>query len=186
MTKLTYPVKVTFVEGDSLIYKVVDFPNIVGSSSAGLHDYIFRHLYDEIENALYELAYAGEEIPRPTLISSEDRGDYIYITVPFERKEFYWNKPFMDRCIGSAVLSAFLILDLNSHQSIFAALLLWAFFWMLTFFILSFIATLTIRMQIALSFEKVSLSKRLLTIVVLSLLSALFVVLLDTAGLSEM
>ena len=89
MTKLTYPVKVTFVEGNSLIYKVVDFPNIVGSSSSGLHDYIFGHLYDEIENALYELAYAGEEIPRPTLISSEERGDYIYITVPFERKEFY-------------------------------------------------------------------------------------------------
>ncbi len=186
MTKLTYPVKVTFVEGNSLIYKVVDFPNIVGSSSSGLHDYIFGHLYDEIENALYELAYAGEEIPRPTLISSEEKGDYIYITVPFERKEFYWNKPFMDRCIGSAVLSAFSMLDLNSHQSIFLLLLTWVFLWIVIFFILSFVAALTTRMQIDLSFEKVPLSKRLLTIVVLSLLSALFVVLLNTAGSSEM
>lgn len=97
-----------------------------------------------------------------------------------------WNKPFMDRCIGSAVLSAFSMLDLNSHQSIFLLLLTWVFLWIVIFFILSFVAALTTRMQIDLSFEKVPLSKRLLTIVVLSLLSALFVVLLNTAGSSEM
>ena len=171
MMKLTYPVKIIPV-GSQLLYQVVDFPDITmsDSSPSTVKDIVFSILYDRIEERIYDMAFNGKDIPKPTVISADAWDSHVYITVPFERKEFYWRKPFMDRCIGSAVISTFF--TLSTQQDPIYTLFTWLFVCLCMFIVLSIVSLLTIRLQIDLSFERVSLGKRLTTILGLSLLAA--------------
>lgn len=172
MKLLIYPVVLDCNEGKK-IYKVVDFPEITYAGTDIKWASFF--LYTQIEDKIYDLAHDGNPIPKPTIIPEDEQEKYIYITIPFERKEFYWGKPFMDRCIGSAIISAFLILRSVQPPAITA--LLWLLTWSLIFIVLSIVSLGTIPLQEKLSFEKVSLPKRIFSIVVISLLAVLIVVL---------
>ena len=177
MKKLTYPIKVIHMDGNT-IYSVVDFPGIVEicSAKAGLKDIAFLLLYDKVEDTLRELVHKGKRIPTPTMIPSYEQDNYIYITIPFERKEFWWQKSFLDCCIGSAVLSTILVL--YNFQSPVFRLLIWLAIWIVAVVLSSLVSKLMFFCQRRLSFERVSLKKRLLFAVSMSIVAALIVALI--------
>ena len=172
MKKLTYPVRVTYFYGTTT-YTVVDFPDITlsfpGSSRAD--SLVFSILYDRIDGALHALVHHGLKFPTPTYVVPSEQEDYIYITIPFQRKEFYWNKPFLDCCISASIVSAFIALFTN--KSFLGALLVWSISWLSIFIESILVSACTHHLQETFSFEKVSLSKRLLAILGLSVLSAM-------------
>ena len=86
MKKLTYPIKVIHMDGNT-IYSVVDFPGIVEicSAKAGLKDIAFLLLYDKVEDTLRELVHKGKRIPTPTMILPTSR--IITSISPFRLKE---------------------------------------------------------------------------------------------------
>lgn len=174
---LSYPA-IAFEGENCFIIMIVDFPDI--SVDAPNRESAYRLAYDALENKLYDLACDGKPFPKPMSRQHKYpeetlKNNLVYITVPFERKEFYWRKPFMDRCIGSAVISTFLML--RSVQSPVITALLWLLTWFLIFIVLNIVSLGTIPLQEKLSFEKVSLPKRIFSIVVISLLAVLIVVL---------
>lgn len=177
MKKLTYPVTLTYYEGKK-IYRVVDFPEITCSDTD--KEWVSYILYTQIEDKIYDLACDDKPIPKPTVIPKNEQENYIYITVPYENKRFYWSKDFMDRCIGSAVISTFLML--RSTRPPVTTALLWLLAWLLIFIVLSVVSLGTFSLQEKLSFEKVSLLKRLVSIVGISFLAAIIVILMSSAS----
>ena len=177
MKLLIYPVVLDYDEGKK-IYKVVDFPEITCSDTDKKWASFF--LYTQIEDKIYDLACDNKPIPEPTVVPKNEQENYIYITVPYENKRFYWSKDFMDRCIGSAVISTFLML--GSTRPPVTTALLWLLAWLLIFIVLSVVSLGTFSLQAKLSFEKVSLLKRLVSIVGISFLAAIIAILMSSAS----
>ena len=179
---LSYPA-IAFEGENCFIIMIVDFPDI--NIDAPNRESAYRLAYDALENKLYDLAYNGKPFPKPMsrqhkYTEEALKNNLVYITVPFERKEFYWRKPFMDRCIGSAVISTFLML--RSTRPPVTTALLWLLAWLLIFIVLSVVSLGTFSLQEKLSFEKVSLLKRLVSIVGISFLAAIIVILMSSVS----
>lgn len=151
---------------------MIDFPDI--SIDASNREFAYKLVYDALEERIYDLAYEGKPIPEPMSTKHTYKPEFladhlIYITIPFERKEFFWNKPFLDRCIACAVLVA-MSCAINNYPLRPSTFFVLVIFWLILVALFSIVSGFTFYVHPKLDWQKCTLAKRIFSIIIISII----------------